>query len=241
MEKTEEETKNIEIENNAKNFIKSIFPKSAEALTICSLKLNYLNNSIYFCKEVDDYYSLCVLFRSLLEHYFKHLYIYSRALRENSDDVGIEYYGKLNGHEDLCALRSSILLNTKLTRERSIWNLGDNQNKKLDAVAQNFKINNIFSYLSNNIGKDEEVKIISRDFFNKYSYYYSTLSSFVHGGPYAEKYMEMYSKNEDKRKKDIEYLASEASFLANQALKNTSFFIDLTFDKKQENSTTETP
>jgi len=106
MEKEDlEKIKNIpimkELESNTKGFIKSRFPKSAKALTTYSLRLQYLTNSINLCKETEDYYSLCVLFRSLLEHYFRHLYIYSRALRENSDEVGIEYYGKLNGHEDL--------------------------------------------------------------------------------------------------------------------------------------------
>lgn len=221
-----------ELESNSKNFAKSRFPRSAKALTTYSLKLQYLSNSINLCKETGDYYSLCVLFRALLEHYFRHLYIYSRALRDNSDEVGTEYYGKLNGQEDLCFLRSNISLNTKLTGEKSIWSLGGDQNKNLDKVAQNFKINNILSYLSSGIGEDKKIKTISKQFFNKYSSYYSTLSSFVHGGPFAEKYMEMYSKNNTGKEDDIKYLSNEATSLANQARQNTSLFIEITIDEK---------
>lgn len=220
-----------ELELNAKSFVKSKFPQSAKALTTYSLKLQYLSNSIDLCKETEDYYSLCVLFRSLLEHYFRHLYIYSRALRENSDEVGIEYYGKLNGHEDLCFLRSNFSLNTKLSGEKSTCSLKSEQNNNLDDVAQNFKINNILSYLNEGIGKDKEIQTISKDFFNKYSRDYSALSSFVHGGPYAEKYMEMYSEDNDGRQRDIEYLASESNLLTNQAGKNTSLFIEITTNK----------
>jgi hypothetical protein len=168
----------------------------------------------------------------LLEHYFRHLYIYSRALKENSDGVGIEYYGKLNGQEDLCFLRSNISLNTKLSSEKPIWNLGGDQNKSLDDVAQNFKINNIFSYLNDGVKESKEIKAVSKEFFNKYSRHYSTLSSFVHGGPYAEKYMELYSKNNTGKEDDIKYLSDEANLLTNQARQNTSLFIEITADKK---------
>lgn len=224
-----------ELESNSRNFVKSMFPRSAKALTTYSLKLQYLNNSINLCKETGDYYSLCVLFRVLLEHYFRHLYIYSRALRENSDEVGIEYYGKLNGHEDLCFLRSNFSLNKKLSGKKSIWSLGGDQNKSLDDVAQNFKINNILSYLNEGIGKDKKIQTISKDFFSKYSQHYSTLSSFVHGGPYAEKYMDMYSKNNTGKEDDIKYLSNEANLLTNQARKNTSLFIEITTVEKSAN------
>jgi hypothetical protein len=235
------EIKNIpimkELESDAKSFVKSNFPQSAKALTTYSLKLHYLSGSINLCKETEDYYSLCVLFRSLLEHYFRHLYIYSRALRENSDEVGIEYYRKLNGHENLCFLKSNFSLNTKLSGEKSIWSLKDEQNKKLDDIAQNFKINNILSYLNEGDGENEEIQTISKDFFNKYSRDYSTLSSFVHGGPYAEKYMKMYSKNKNEKQEDIKYLASEANLLTNQARENTSLFIEITTNEDQSNQT----
>jgi len=217
-----------ELEANSKNYIKSKFPRSAKALTTYSLKLQYLSNSINLCKETGDYYSLCVLFRSLLEHYFRHLYIYSRALKENCDDVGIEYYGKLNGHEDLCFLRGNISLNTKLTGEKSIWSLDGDQNKSLDDVAKNFKINNILSYLDKSTGDSKEIKAISKEFFNKYSNHYATLSSFVHGGPFAEKYMEMYSKDKIGKENDIKYLLEESNLLTNQARQNTSLFIRIT-------------
>lgn len=221
-----------ELESNAKTFTKSKFPRSAKALTAYSLKLHYLSNSINLCKETGDYYSLCVLFRSLLEHYFRHLYIYSRALKESSDEVGIEYYGKLKGHEDMCSLISNLSLNKKLTGEKPTWSLKGENNKNLDDVGQNFKINNIFSYLNEGIGKSKEIQTISKEFFNKYSRHYATLSSFVHGGPFAEKYIEMYSKDKTGKEKDMKYLSDEANTLTNLARQNTSLFIEITSEVK---------
>lgn len=217
-----------ELESNAKNFVKSRFPKSAKALTMYSLKLQYLSNSINLCKDTEDYYSLCVLFRSLLEHYFRHLYICKRALKENSDEVGVEYYGKLKGHEDMCSLISNISFNKKLSGEKPIWNLSSGLNENLDKVGQKFKINSILAYLNEGIEENNEIQNISKEFFNKYSQYYATLSSFVHGGPFAEKYIEMYSKNKPGKEKDMEYLFGEANILTNQARKNTSLFIKKT-------------
>ena len=37
----------------------------------------------------------------MIEHNFRHLYIYVRALNDNSDDVGKRYYKTLKGSEDL--------------------------------------------------------------------------------------------------------------------------------------------
>jgi hypothetical protein len=122
-------------------------------------------------------------------------------------------------------------LNTKLTGEKSILSLDSDQNKDLDDIAKNFKINNILSYLNKSIGENKKISTISKDFFNKYSQHYSTLSSFVHGGPYAEKYMELYSKNEIGKEDDVKYLFNEANSLTNQAIKNTSLFIEITTEK----------
>ena len=123
-------------------------------------------------------------------------------------------------------------MNTKLTGEKSIWSLGGDQNKNLDDVAQNFKINNILSYLNEGIGDSKEIKAISKEFFNKYSGYYSTLSSFVHGGPFAEKYIEMYSKDKTGKENDMKYLSDEANILTNQTRLNTSLFIEITANEK---------
>jgi hypothetical protein len=109
--------------------------------------------------------------------------------------------------------------------------LDSDQNKDLDDIAKNFKINNILSYLNKSIGENKKISTISKDFFNKYSQHYSTLSSFVHGGPYAEKYMELYSKNEIGKEDDVKYLFNEANSLTNQAIKNTSLFIEITTEK----------
>jgi len=217
-----------EFNTNAKNFSESNLPMSAKALATYSLKLQYISNSINLCKETGDYYSLCILFRSLLEHYFRHLYIYTRALEEDNDNVGIEYYGKLNGHEDLSFLKSNKTLNTKLDGKKSIWNLGGEHNENLDDIGRKFKINSILAYLNEFIKEDEEIESISRKIFNKYSQHYARLSSFVHGGPFAEKYIKMYSENKTGKEKDMEYLYNETNILTNQARRSTSLFIKLT-------------
>ena len=123
-------------------------------------------------------------------------------------------------------------MSRKLSGEKSIWNLEGEQNKNLDDVAQNFKINNILSYLTEGVGENKEIQTISKDSFSRYSRHYSTLSSFVHGGPYAEKYMELYSKNKIGKEDDMNYLSDEASLLTNQARQNTSLFIEMTTDEK---------
>jgi hypothetical protein len=221
-----------ELEVNSMNYAKSKFPRSAKALAVYSIRLNYLNNSINICTKTGDYYSLFVLSRSLLEHYFRHLYIYSRALRENNDEVGDEYYGKLNGYEDLSFLKNSLSLNTKLTGEKSVWNLGGDENKGLNNINRNFEIKNILSYLNESMKGDNEIQTISKDFFNRYSQHYSKLSSFVHGGPYAEKHMELYSKDRAGKENDIKYFCDEANLLTNQARTSTTLFIDITTEEE---------
>lgn len=203
------------------------FPKSGKALTIFIFKINYINSSILKCCEAKDYYSTCILFRSLLEHYFRHLYIYTRTLRENSDTVGEEYYGKLKGYEDLTYLQSMQTMGQKLNNEKSDWELRNKHNGGFGEVGGKFKIKAILAFLNDGI-KDDDIKPLFGPFFTGYCKKYYDLSSFVHGGPFAEGYISMYSKNKKGMNRDLEYFSKESMILFDRVVENTQLFLDLT-------------
>lgn len=203
------------------------FPKAGKVLTIFLFKMHYISTSIIRCCEVKDYYSACVLFRSLLEHYFKHLYIYTRTLKENSDSVSEEYYGKLKGYEDFTYLKSMQNLSKKLTKEKTSFKLEDKDNEELCKVGRKFEIKTILSYLNEGID-NKDIKSTFTDFFTEYCKKYYNLSSFVHGGPFAEEYMNMYSKDEKGMDKDLEYFLRESKSLLNYVKENTYLFFNIT-------------
>ena len=215
-----------DIEEMVKGLENSKFPKSGKALNFFIFKMNFINTSIIRCCEIKDYYSTCILFRSLLEHYFKYLYVYTRALRESNDNVGEEYYGELNGYEDFTYMRSMQNLRKKLTKKVSILTLDDKDNEALLKAGTNFGIKSILAFL--NEGIKDDLKLPFELFFTDYCKKYYDLSSFVHGGPFAEKYMKKYSDDKESMDKDLEYFVSESEALTSRVVQNTKMFFDIT-------------
>src|SRR3989338_7958648 len=83
---------------------KSKFQATGNALLSLVTRSGYLNNEILFASSTGNLYSCAVLFRPMIEHNFRHLYMFIRALNDSSDEVGKRYYGILRGDEDRQAM-----------------------------------------------------------------------------------------------------------------------------------------
>ena len=62
---------------------KTEFKYTGKALISFIPKSGYLINSLLFSCKSDDPYSASILFRSLIEHSFRHLYIFIKALNDS--------------------------------------------------------------------------------------------------------------------------------------------------------------
>ena len=72
---------------------KTKFQTTSKALLSLVVRSGYINNEILFASGTGNLYACAVLFRPMIEHNFRHLYMFVRALNDDSDEVGKRYYG----------------------------------------------------------------------------------------------------------------------------------------------------
>ena len=231
---------NVELSANISKSIRPVseslsktkFKKTSRALLAYIPKAGYIHNSILSCCATHGGYAAGILFRSLVEHTFKHLYIYTRALKEGSDDVGDEYYGKLKGSEDL---ESFTKMNnyTKVVRpNQTPWSTKGDHNKNIAEVGKKFGISNIFFYLIENSRTDKHfIDEGMKDYLLERLKQYTDLSSYVHGGPYAEMCYEELMKDPGKLNGHVEGMALESFKLYKSIVEVTYLFSSL-FDEQ---------
>src|SRR3989344_167908 len=98
---------------------KTEFKYTGKALISFIPKSGYLINSLLFSCKSGDPYSASILFRSLVEHSFRHLYIFVKALNDKSDSVGNTYYNSLKANEDLESVEKIINYKKIVNQEKT--------------------------------------------------------------------------------------------------------------------------
>ncbi len=212
---------------------KNDFKYSGKSLVFFIPKSGYLINSILFSCKNGDPYSASILFRSLIEHSFKHLYIFVKALNDNNDSVGEAYYKSLKGYEDLKSVQKIINYNKLVYPENTQWNTKGEHNKALGDTAKKFDVGEIFQYLINN-NNDKSSEIIKRykkEYLLERLIEYTNMSSSVHGGPFGELALHELQKDKSKLEETLSKFASE-SFLLHKNLVETTYLFASLMDEK---------
>ncbi len=215
-----------EIENDINN---SKFPKTGKALLIFTDKIDEISKTL--TPEITNFYTSQVLTRVIFEHYLVSDYLYTRSKLDLSDNVGQEYYkeylcGEFFKRFSYSKQVDQIIDNNpeKKTQleiiKESLPEFEDLTNAELQRI---FEIKNSF-YDLKKIGKyliKSETEKYSIANFNKAKLdlikRYSDLSSYVHGGPLAERdFMTLdIQKKEEIVKENVDWskLASKLSKL----------------------------
>jgi hypothetical protein len=158
------------------------FKYASKALLSFIPKSGYLTSAILDCCQNGNPYVASILFRSLIEHSFRHLYIYTKTLRDNTDLAGEDYYGPLKGSEDLNSLRKIAGYKKVVSPEETQWSFKGEHNKNIGESAKQFEIQNIFIYLvSNTIPNEELVHAGLKNYLLERLIEYTNMSSSVHG------------------------------------------------------------
>ena len=216
-----------------KSLQKTEFKYTGKSLVSFKPKSGYLLNSILSsCKSVDPY-SASILFRSLIEHSFRHLYIFVKALNDKNDDVGSTYYNSLKANEDLESVEKIINYKKIVYPEDTQWNTKGDHNNAIREIAKNFRIEKIFHYLINNNNNEgnEVVKRYKKEYLLERLIEYTNMSSSVHGGPFGE--LALYELQKDKFKLDatLNKFASE-SFMFHKSIIETTYLFGSLMDDK---------
>jgi hypothetical protein len=211
------------------------FKKTSRAMLSYIARAGYVNNAILDCYANGNGYAIGILFRAMIEHTFRHLYLYTRALNDDSDAVGEEYYGKLKGSEDLEAFSKMNNYTKVVHPEKTVWNTKDDQNTQIAEVGKKFNLSKIFFYLIENFPSDEKmVHNGMKDCLLKRLNHYTQLSSYVHGGPYAEMCHEELLKDGQQISLHMEVIARESFGLYKSLIESTYMFAYLHDDKMKE-------
>ncbi len=208
---------------------KTKFKYSGKALVSFIPKSGYLTNSILLSCKNGDAYSASILFRSLIEHSFKHLYIFAKALNDNDDSIGEAYYKSLKGYEDLKSFQKIINYNKLVYPEKTEWNTKGEHNKALGDVAKKFDIKEIFHYLINNNNEkgSEIIKRYKEEYLLERLIEYTNMSSSVHGGPFGELALYELQKHKSKLEATLNKFSNESFMLHKSIVETTYLFASL--------------
>jgi len=217
----------------AKFLGKTKFKYTSKALLSFIPKSGYLNSAILESSGNRNVYATAILSRSMIEHNFRHLYIYVRALNDDSDDVGKRYYKTLKGSEDLESFTKINNYNKAVYPEKTNWNTKGKHNKAIREVGKEFRIEQIFFYLiaNNNNEKNEIVKRFKKEYLLQRLIDYTNLSSGVHGGPFGELALFNLQKDKGKFNKALEKFADD-SYNLHYSLVETTYLFTYLMDNK---------
>ena len=219
-----------------KSFEKTKFKYTSKALLSFIPKSGYLNSAILELSGSKNVYATAILSRSMIEHNFRHLYIYVRSLNDDSDDVGKRYYKALKGNEDLESFTKINNYSKAVYPKKTSWNTKGEHNKAIREVGKEFRIEQIFFYLiaNNNSKKDEIVERFKKGYLLQRLVGYTNLSSGVHGGPFGELALFSLQKDKDKFSKALEKFADDSFNLHCSLVESTYLFAYLMDEKIKE-------
>lgn len=211
---------------------KTKFQYTGKALISFIPKSGYLINSLLFSCKSGDPYSASILFRSLIEHSFRHLYIFVKALNDKDDAVGKEYYNSLKANEDLESVEKIINYKKIVYPEDTQWNTKGEHNKAIREIAKNFRIEKIFHYLINNNNNEssEVIKRYKKEYLLERLIEYTNMSSSVHGGPFGELALYELQKDKSKLEATLNKFANE-SFVLHKSIVETTYLFAALMDE----------
>lgn len=167
-------------------------PLSIYSLSTFVPKVDSLRNGIFITLSRDEHYSANILFRAIIEHSVKAIYIWVKILTSSDDQIGIDYWTFGQDRENVDYVKSLEntykILNIKPPQSaKDILNeIGvTSEEKSLNLIrekSEQFVYKNMVAYLA-----ISQKDIPGPSLFNSILTKYSELSSFVHGGPASVK------------------------------------------------------
>jgi len=191
-----------------KDIANSKFPKTGKALLRFYHKILSLKLLIGKIEVTEEVYSGKILLRALFEHLIVSYYIFNEYEYRNNDKIGEEYYQEYFIHEifkqkgysqKIDNIRGNLTKNVSgleylKKKYNELEEVSASQYQEINGIGNKFKIDNILKQLNEkSTTKQEDRKF--HDYMLGFLDEYNRLSSYVHGGPFAEK--ETYDDSND--------------------------------------------
>ena len=162
----------------------------------------YINSTLLIFEAIlnainsENYYSINILYRSLIEHFLRfNFYFFNFALNGKSDSYSHKFRTALEFNDKFLILKSKNSIETNLKIKKNAQDIKDelyrsNSNyekydlQELDTIARDLSIKNIINFTEKHIDNKE---FDSEGLLKEIIVQYSKLSSYVHGGILAHR------------------------------------------------------
>lgn len=206
--------------SNLEDLDKPGYKQAARAIPLFAIKISHLSNGIINLIISDNIYSSKIILRSLIEHAFKINYLTKKSINESNGGIFDEYYLFCDLAEELQYQKNldykSKILDDQEIDEKAYQELIEkkpeikNYSKRTIFEKSNqFTFRNTFKYANESGEKIKNIE--NNDLIRKgeegflmLGGMYSDLSSFVHGGPFAESYVFPSTDTEDDNKEILD-------------------------------------
>lgn len=176
----------------------SVYAQTLKALYRKIQLIDRIKNSLV--KLEEEHYCSQILFRSLVEHYLLAYYFFLKCTIDSTDKTGEDYYDRYANSEFFKEQMYGIHLDDLKKRQKrkitidtvkelypSLTDMTDADLQEYHKGATQFTdMKKIGDYLIANKDFQPFIGAVSESIFNLLERY-NVLSSFVHGGPYAER------------------------------------------------------
>ncbi len=180
---------------------KTAYPATYRCLFTFCAKTNSLKTGMFECVDSNNPYAFKILFRCFCEHYLRFMYVWSRLTHEKADQAGLDFYNFCGAAEAVEYVNSltaterllvgDVVVNAKKAVAALYPELEHVTSAELERRSGMFKYRSILRFLAS---EPYEFVAAERPFLAQIVPAYALLSSFVHGGPYADLEMAQFSQ-----------------------------------------------
>lgn len=176
----------------------SDFPLTGKALYMLYSKCLLIKDALYRQAAEDDIHSMLILYRSYVDHFLKHMYMYLR-FRESADDgIGYQYYHHCLAKNELDSFhadRCSKTLFTPAFAFPGAWDDAEDmpqepggppyERPELERIVTQFYVPKIFEYLNAHL-EATEVDSADLEECRQMAFGYIEYKSYVYGEPWTD-------------------------------------------------------
>lgn len=193
----------FEKEKNSK-----FFPIANEVLLDYSKNLSFIIDSMLKNAKDGNLYSISILYRSMIEHFFKAFYVFAKTLGEKSDETAeklqkhyfiSEVLAEQAGFIEMDNIKFSDkskkdFLEYLIEKIPSLSGFDKENQREISAAIKQFGLKEIIKFFHSSLSKSN--KILNSDIIIQMIPEYSKFSSFTHGGPYASSQFKFHKDKE---------------------------------------------
>lgn len=205
------------------DILNSAHPKTGNLIFSMMFRIKDLSNGLMDTVYSYNNYASNVLCRSLIEHFITFSYVLEKYRVENTDEIGTHYYSMRQTKEEKDYIKSKIkqlrAINYNLdgieelqTQANESRGLNDLSNRQLKEINDQFLVTEMVNYMVRDVdfeNVDPESEAPIETHFISYLTHHSNMSSYIHGGPFAER-MSIKYLDEDKLHVRLDNLASSS-------------------------------